>query len=147
MSFDQFSSHPSLGFFSFFCFFSFSYICSSINIFFFVSDKKKNILCQNIHRYFSIYPNISIKLGYQYIHQNRYLHSCFPQTHSTSLSCIHRLSYSRANSHKHSPSKAQLKTSNLLMPKPPNLLSLQSVDQLTKCILLPSDRLFHKKSL
>ena len=35
------TSHPSLGFFSFFCFFYLSYICSYINILFFVSDKKK----------------------------------------------------------------------------------------------------------
>lgn len=38
-----------------------------------------NILCKNIHQYFSIYFDISIKSNYRYIYKNKYFHIWFQQ--------------------------------------------------------------------
>ena len=47
----------------------------------------------------------------------------------------------------HLPSKAELKFSNRLIPNPPTCKGLQTLAQLTKCILGSPPILFHKKSL
>ena len=75
--------------------------------------------------------------------QEIHLPSIFPNF--LSMIFLHKLSLWRANHNNHLLSEAQWSISNLLIPKPRN--SLQTLDQLTKCILLPSQRFPHKKFL
>lgn len=63
------------------------------------------------------------------------------------ITLLHKLSHSTTNLHNHLPSKAWLKTSKLLNPNPPNFLSLQTFDQLKRCIFVLSPKSPHKRFL